>query len=158
VTEKGLLDSGYETMTEDVPLLGKQIGDTLIYYQLYEKYDSLSKQYTTSVTHRFCYIHLVSADSSALQKLVSTYDADIVSDFMHINEFGDPALHSTVGFHGTFFVEHRFTKQIFKCYVGKASGSIDNKQSGFELSITTYFPWTEEQIKESGWVYNSVYE
>ena len=29
VTEKGLLESGHEKIPEDVPLLGKKIGDTL---------------------------------------------------------------------------------------------------------------------------------
>ena len=34
VSEKSLIESGYKSILEDVPLFGKQIGDTLIYYQL----------------------------------------------------------------------------------------------------------------------------
>lgn len=147
VTEKGLLDNGYETMPEDVPLLAKQVGDTLIYYQLYDKCDSLTRECATNVVHRFCYIHLDTADSSTLQKLMSRYDADIISDFLHSNEINldgsdvDSALHATFGFHGTFFVKHRYTKQIFECDIGGASGTIDDKMTGFELSIVTDFPW-----------------
>jgi hypothetical protein len=42
VTERGLTDNGYTVIPEDVPLLGKQIGDTLIYYQLDYECDSLT--------------------------------------------------------------------------------------------------------------------
>lgn len=44
VTEKGLIADGYVVMPEDVPLLGKQIGDTLIYYQLNNEWDSLTNK------------------------------------------------------------------------------------------------------------------
>jgi len=160
VTEKGLIGSDYEVMPEDVPLLGKQIGDTLIYYQLDYECDSLTQKcVNTHVSHRFCYIHLDNADTAILQKLISKYDAEIISPFIHKNELDidlkdlDSVSHSTWGFHGAFFVQHRFTKQIFECYIGQASGMIDNKTEGFELSIDIDFPWTQEQIKKSSWIY-----
>ncbi len=160
VTKKGLIDSDYKVMPEDVPLLGKQIGDTLIYYQLNYECDSLTHEcVNTNVSHRFCYIHLDNADTLLLQKLTSKYDADIISPFIHKNEINtngtdlDSASHSTWGFHGTFFVQHRFTKQIFECNIGQASGMVDNKTEGLELTIDIDFPWTPEQIKKSGWIY-----
>ena len=160
MTEKGLLDSNYEVIPKYVPLLGKQVGDTLIYYQLNEECDSLTRKcVSTNVSHRFCFIHLDSADSLTLQKLVSRYDADIISEFLHQNEINldgtnlDSASHAARGFHGKFYVKHRYTKQIFECYVGRARGTIDNKMEGFELNVDTDFPWTNDQIKESGWIY-----
>ena len=160
VTEKGLLDSNYEVMPMDVPLLGKQVGDTLIYYQLNDECDSLThKCVNTNVSHRFCYIHLDHADSLTLQNLVSRYDADIISEFLHQNEINldgtylDSASHAALRFHGKFYVKHRYTKQIFECYIGRARGTLDNKMEGFELTVDTDFPWTNEQIKESGWIY-----
>jgi hypothetical protein len=65
----------------------------------------------------------------------------------------DSASHATWGFHGTFFVKHRFTKQIFKCYIGQADGTINDKREGFELSIQNEFPWTEKEIKNNRWLY-----
>jgi hypothetical protein len=160
VTEKSLIDSDYKVMPEDVPLLGKQIGDTLIYYQLNYECDSLTLEcVNTNVSHRFCYIYLDKADTLMLQKLTSKYDSDIISPFIHKNEIIidgtnlDSTSHSTWSFHGTFFVQHRFTKQIFECYIGQASGMIDNKTEGYELTVNTDFPWTLEQIKKNGWIY-----
>ncbi|MFM7856552.1 MAG: hypothetical protein ACKO96_32675, partial [Flammeovirgaceae bacterium] len=87
MTEKGLIDSDYKVIPEDVPLLGKQIGDTLIYYQLNYECDSLTLEcVNTNVSHRFCYIYLDNADTLILQKLTSKYDADIISPFIHMNE------------------------------------------------------------------------
>jgi hypothetical protein len=160
VTEEGLVDSGYTTIPEDVPLLGKQIGDTLIYYQLNYECDSLTyKCVNTNVSYRFCIIHLTKADTVSIRKLISMYDADIISNFLHQDEINldgtdlDSASHASWGFHGTFYVQHRFTKQIFKCYVAQAIGGIDKKQEGFELSIRNQFPWNEEEIKRNRWIY-----
>lgn len=164
VTEKGLIDNNYTRIPEDVPLFGKQIGDTLIYYQLDYECDSLTHEcFNTNVSYRFCYIYINRADTLLLRNLFAEYDADIISSFHHQNEINidegesdstyQVAPHDAWGFHGTFFVRHRFTKQIFECYIGQATGAINNKTDGFELSIVNEFPWNKKEIKERRWIY-----
>lgn len=109
------------------------------------------------VTDFVIYLNVV--DTTLLKQLITKYDADIISDFLHINEMNvdgsdpDSVSHATWGFHGTFFVKHRFTKQIMKCYIGHASGIISDKREGFELRIENEFPWTVEEIKKNRWIY-----
>ena len=156
VTEKGLIADGYAVMPEDVPLLGKQIGDTLIYYQLNDEWDSLTnKSITTNVSYRFCSIHLDTIDNLLLKKLIAKYDADIISDFVHQSETSlDSVSHNTWSYPKIFFVQHRFTKQIFRCYIGPASGAIKEKTEGYELGIDNEFPLTEKEIMQNRWTYD----
>ncbi|MFT5616987.1 MAG: hypothetical protein ACI85I_000203 [Arenicella sp.] len=154
VSEKGLTNNDYTIIPEDVPLFGKQIKDTLIYYQLDDECDSLTREcINTTVITRFCYIFMNQADTVLLKKLLDKYDVDIISDFSHQNEiYGDSTdlyyyPHSEWGFHGIFFAKHRFTKKIFECHIGGASGVINDKIDGFELSIRNEFPWTDKEKK-----------
>lgn len=55
VTENSLLKAGYTPIPEDVPLLGKQNGDTLISYQMDYEYDDMDCV-NKNVTYRFCVI------------------------------------------------------------------------------------------------------
>jgi hypothetical protein len=67
VSEKGLTNNDYTIIPEDVPLFGKQIKDTLIYYQLDDECDSLTREcINTTVITRFCYIFMNQADTVLL--------------------------------------------------------------------------------------------
>lgn len=147
VTEKRLIENGYTVIPEDVPILGKQKGDTLIYYQLDYEFDSITKKcINEKVSYRFCYIYLKQVDTLILKHLIANYDADIISEFSHNDEIYldltdfDSVSNTTLDFHGSFFVKHRFSKQIFQCYIGKANGTLNGKTEGFELSILNEFP------------------
>lgn len=159
VTEKGLLADGYIEIPEDVPLLGKQIGDTLIYYQLNYDCDSLTnKCKNINVSHRFCIIYFESVDSLILHDFAAKYNADVISKFIPLkesnkNSYKVEQMDSKFDSHGTFYVKHRFTKQIFECHIVPASGAINDKTIGFELNIDTEFPWTDKQIEENSWIY-----
>lgn len=72
VTEDALVRAGYTLIPEDVPLLGKQVGDTVIYYQL--EYDCGHVTDTVDFTCEFksvdwrnCIIYLDEVDSSAMR-------------------------------------------------------------------------------------------
>lgn len=173
VTEASLVDSAYEPIPEDVPLFGKRLGNTYVYYQLNSYCDSTGTTYT-NVSNRFYNVYFDTINSHLLDKFVRENDAEIITDLLHINEIEDDAspgghglkdiaaeeglsnLHKKAwGFHATFFVQHNFTKQIFMCYIGGSTGSVNGKNVGFELHVDTYFPWTREQIEKSRWIYDS---
>lgn len=157
VSEAALLGDGYEQMPEDVPLFGKQIGDTLIYYQMdYECEDvgpadieetGIIPCRNTKAIWRNCLIYLDKKDSLEIERLVNRYDADVISRF----ETREDSMHSTER-ELIFFVKHRFSKQIFKCRVG-----IDFSETGakrYAMSIENEFPWDEKDILERRWIYD----
>jgi hypothetical protein len=159
VTEKSLLKNGYTFIPEDVPLLGKQIDDILIYYQLEyicegDEIESMRCR-NTDVYTRFCTIHLNSLDRASIIETVNRYDADIVGDFKIVND--DTYDRYDLA---NFFVRHRFTKSIFWCslYKNYKDEYVDDEytrtEDGYTLSIVTEFPWSKKKIQESRWIFN----
>jgi hypothetical protein len=148
VTENSLLKAGYAPIPEDVPLLGKQNGDTLIYYQMDYECDD-GNCVNKNVTSRFCIIFLTKIDSLEMAGLVKKYDADIVSALSGEEmEYSDSSYFSI-----DFFVKHRYTQAIFECSVRKNYNN--DRKKPYELVIMNGFPWTEEDIKERAWIYNN---
>jgi len=132
VTEKELVKAGYTRIPEDVILLGKQSGDTMIYYQL-DDWDSKKEEHVKPiVSYRFCVIYLDKIDSLCLQKMISKYDAEIISNFQQ-------NVDSTY-YQKTFFVRQKQTNEIFQCEVTETTGTLNDKRDGFEMVITNNFP------------------
>jgi hypothetical protein len=145
VTENALIKAGYTPIPEDVPLLGKQLGDTLIYYQLdYECGDARDKEdiqcENTGVYWRNCVIYLDKADSTEMSRLADKYDAEILGEFKMQRSLVD-----TNFLRADFSVRHKFTQDIFDCSIDKSYK--EDKKDKYELSIQTYFPWTKERVK-----------
>jgi hypothetical protein len=143
VTENALIKAGYTPIPEDVPLLGKQVGDTLIYYQLeYKCSDPLDSAdfpcETTGVYWRNCVIYLDKVDSTEVSKLVEKYDAEILSEFIIQRSPYDSNF-----LRAAFSVRHKFTQAIFDCSIDKSY----RDEKNYELSIKTSFPWTKEHVK-----------
>jgi hypothetical protein len=157
VTDNSLVASGYKTMPDsgtDVLHLAKQVGDTLIWYQLEDNCDSLTVDCPNYyVSTRYCYVHLASDDSTFLSRLISKYDAQIISVLDLDNIRKDSAYYVEFGSH--FFVKHRFTQQIFECSIRPDLDSIGNQQKGFELKIHTDFPWRKEKIERLKWLFEN---
>ncbi|MEO0404836.1 MAG: hypothetical protein AAF193_08195 [Bacteroidota bacterium] len=138
ITENSLMKSGYQAIPEDVPLLGKQVGDTLIYYQLEEardEHDQIAKIKckNTRVAWRNCVIPLYQIDQEAIDQLCQQYDAKVISPFEVLDGHRD-----STEFRVRFFVKHQFTKEIFECFIDKVE--VERKRDKFELSISTSFP------------------
>ena len=144
VTEKSLVKAGYTHIREDVPLLGRQIGDTLIYYQLdYECSEATSIEdiecKNTGVYWRNCVIYLDKLDSSEISRLADKYDAEILGEFKMQRSIVD-----TNFFRADFLIRHKFSQDIFDCTIEKPYNG--DKKDRYELSIKTMFPWTKERI------------
>ena len=116
VTEKSLIDNGYNSIPEDVPLLGKRIGDTLIYYQLHEEYINKSNQ----VYWRNCEIRVNKPDSLKVVNFIRKYDCYIISDWNMENP--------------RFFVRNGKNNMIYDCSIGKDTEFKD------VMSISLFFP------------------
>jgi hypothetical protein len=145
VTENALIKAGYTPIPEDVPLLGKQAGDTLIYYQLdYECSDATDNEYidckNTGVYWRNCVIYLDKVDSMEMSRLADKYDAEILGEFKMQRSFYDSNF-----LRADFSVRHKFTQAIFDCSIDKSYR--DDKKDKYELSIQTVLPWTKERVK-----------
>lgn len=145
VTENALIKAGYTPIPEDVPLLGKQVGDTLIYYQLdYECNDATDIEdidcKNIGVYWRNCVIYLDKVDSTEMSSLVDKYDAEIISEFKTQKSHYD-----SNSLRVDFSVRHKFSQAIFDCSIDKSYN--EDKKGKYELSIQTQFPWTKERIK-----------
>jgi hypothetical protein len=145
VTENSLTKDGYTPIPEDVPLLGKQLGDTLIYYQLnYECSDATNVKgidcKNTGIYWRNCIIYLDKVDSVELSRLADKYDAEILGEFRM-----QRSLYDSNFLRADFSVRHKFTQAIFDCSIDKSYK--EDKKDKYELSIQTLFPWTKECIK-----------
>jgi hypothetical protein len=145
VTENALISAGYTPIPEDVPLLGKQVGDTLIYYQLdYECDDAPDHEdincKNTGVYWRNCVVYMDKVDSALMSKLADKYDAEILGEFKM-----QRSLYDSNYLRADFSVRHKFTQAIFNCSIDKSYK--EDKKDKYELSIQTQFPWTKERIK-----------
>ncbi|WP_276373960.1 hypothetical protein [Chryseolinea sp. H1M3-3] len=145
VTENSLIKDGYTPIPEDVPLLGKQVGDTLIYYQLdYECSDATDIKdidcKNTGIYGRNCVIYLDKVDSMEMSRLADKYDAEILGEFKMQRSFYDSNF-----LRADFYIRHKFTQAIFDCSIDKSYR--DDKKDKYELSIQTLFPLTKERVK-----------
>lgn len=116
ITKKSLINNGYTRIVEDVPLLGKRIKDTLIYYQLVEKYIDNSEK----VYWRNCQIRLNERDSVVVVDLIRKNECFIISDWNMKNP--------------RFFVRNGKNNMIYDCSV------YQDKEFKDVLSISLFFP------------------
>ncbi|MPQ48257.1 hypothetical protein GCQ56_14735 [Marinifilum sp. N1E240] len=151
MTKKSLLKNGYKTIPEDVPLLGKRIGDTFIYYQFDEEYDietepvkvisdgdtvienwsteKVSNYRLTNIRWRHCEIRINNPDSTQIEEFIRKYNGYIISDWNMENP--------------RFFVRNKNNNLIYDCSLQKDQEFID------VLAISLFFPkiQAERQIQ-----------
>ena len=116
ISEKNLIDNGYFSIPEDVSLLGKRIGDTLIYYQLHAEYMYQSNE----VYWRNCEIRIAKADSLRVVEFIEKHDCYIISKWNMENP--------------RFFVRNGKNNMIYDCSIYKDTEFKD------VLSISLFFP------------------
>ena len=151
MTEKSLLKNGYKTIPEDVPLLGKRNGDTLIYYQFDEEYDietepvqvisdgdtvienwsteKVSNYRLTNIRWRHCEIRINNPDSTQIEEFIRKYNGCIISEWNMKNP--------------RFFVRNKNNNLIYDCSLQKDQEFKD------VLAISLFFPkiQAERQIQ-----------
>jgi hypothetical protein len=116
ITKESLINNGYSRIVEDVTLIGKRKNDTLIYYQLKEKYIDNSEK----VFWRNCEIRFNKPDSVEIVNLIRRYDCYIISEW----NMKKPR----------FFVRNRKNNMIYDCSIHQ------NKELRDVLSISMFFP------------------
>ena len=141
VTKKALIKADFKPYSADIPLLGKMIGDTMIYYHInYDCSDPtdsiiIGTDDSTSITvadestiqcneagisWKQYDIKIPNLDSTAVIDLIGSYQVKIISDWTMSNP--------------NFFVLNEKRRLIFKCSIK------EDKYQHKYLSILYYYP------------------
>lgn len=118
VTEQSLLENGYEPIPEDVYILGKRRGDTLLYYQLdqdcepvdeAERDDPIEmKCEEVEVFWRNYQITLDKLDTLAIEQFIEKNDGFILSDWQSNNKSY---------YIKQFLVKYKYSGVLFRCTI-----------------------------------------
>ena len=114
LTVKTLMKDGFYHIPEDVFILGKQINDTLLYYQFDDDANKKSKP-----AYMFCKFP------------ISSTNADSVENFLYGRDFFRLCEYKNNDFLDCFYVKHQYKGYIFSCTINK----VDNT-----LTLSYFYP------------------
>ena len=97
-----LIKSGFYSIPEDVPILGKQIGDTLLYYQFDDNLDRKSKP-----QYMFCKFP------------ISNINTDSIENFFERRMCFNMCEYKNNNLLETFYIKHQQKGYVFQCIVDK---------------------------------------
>ena len=98
----GLLKDGFYGLPEDVPLLGKQIGDTLLYYQFDDKMTGKSKP-----IYMLCTFPVKSINTDSLERFFWGRNCFRICEYQN-DDFSE-----------IFYVQHQLKRFIYQCTIDK---------------------------------------
>ena len=114
LTFDGLLKDGFVGMPEDVLILGKQIGDTLLHYQFDNKATGKSKP-----LYMFCAFPIKSINTDSIERFFWGRSCFRICEYQN-DDFSE-----------TFYVKHQFKRYIYQVIIDKKK---------YRLSVNYAYP------------------